>query len=91
MSDFQDVPVEETVPAPKYKTELYEGNPMIVLSRKPDDKFPMRFGLSKAKLILANIDAIKAFVEHEEKIRAANPNKSYKKSFRTPPPSKEGE
>jgi len=51
----------------------------------------MRFGLSKAKLILANVDAIKAFVEHEEKIRAANPNKSYKKSFRTPPPSKEGE
>jgi hypothetical protein len=30
----------------------FKGNPMIVLSQGPDDKFPFQFGLKKVKLIL---------------------------------------
>ena len=41
----------------------YKGNPMVVLN--PGEKFPFSFGLGKAKMILANIDAIKKFVESD--------------------------
>ncbi len=41
----------------------YKGKPLIVIKRSADDKFPFSFGLSKAKLILENIDEIKKFVE----------------------------
>ncbi len=41
----------------------YKGNPMIVLRRTAADCYPFQFGLSKAKLILDSIDAIKAWVE----------------------------
>lgn len=41
----------------------FKGNPMLVLSQGPDDRFPFQFGLKKAKLILENIDEIKKFVE----------------------------
>ncbi len=41
----------------------YKGNPIIVLKRDENDKFPFSFGLSKAKLILENIEEIKKFVE----------------------------
>lgn len=43
----------------------YKGNPMIVLKDSPDSKYPFQFGLNKAKLVLACIDAIKRFVEEE--------------------------
>ena len=44
----------------------FKGNPMIILRRNEDDKFPFSFGLTKAKLILSNIDEIKQFVaEHD--------------------------
>ncbi|MDC4205244.1 MAG: hypothetical protein MPW14_20950 [Candidatus Manganitrophus sp.] len=45
----------------------FKGNPMLVLSQGPDDKFPFQFGLKKAKLILENIDEIKKFVEKHAK------------------------
>ncbi|HLG22242.1 MAG TPA: hypothetical protein VI382_05455 [Candidatus Manganitrophaceae bacterium] len=45
----------------------FKGNPMLVLSQGPDDKFPFQFGLKKAKLILDNIDEIKKFVEKHSK------------------------
>ena len=41
----------------------YKSNPIIVLKRDENDKFPFSFGLSKAKLILENIEEIKKFVE----------------------------
>ena len=46
---------------------VFKGNPVIILKRSEDDKYPMSFGLSKAKLILENVDEIKAFVEENNK------------------------
>lgn len=43
----------------------YKGNQLICLN--PGERYPFSFGLSKAKLILANLDAIKKFVESEGK------------------------
>lgn len=40
----------------------FKGKPIIVLRRSEDDKFPFSFGLSKAKLILENLEDIKKFV-----------------------------
>lgn len=45
----------------------YKGNPMIVLRRTPEDRYPFQFGLSKAKLILDALDEIRAWVEKQEK------------------------
>jgi hypothetical protein len=39
----------------------FKGNPILTLN--PDERYPFSFGLSKAKLILAHIDDIRAFVE----------------------------
>jgi len=41
----------------------YKNNPVIKLFNSADDKHPFTFGLTKAKLILDNFDAIKEFVE----------------------------
>jgi hypothetical protein len=49
--------------------EEFKGNKMIVLKNREDDKFPMKFGLGKARLILANIEEIKKFVEGDEKTK----------------------
>lgn len=43
----------------------YKDNKLITLN--PGEKYPFSFGLGKAKMILANIDAIKIFVESEGK------------------------
>lgn len=42
----------------------YKGNPMIVLKRTEDDKFPFQFGVKKAKLVLEHIEAIRKFVNN---------------------------
>ena len=34
----------------------YKGKPTLVMKRTEDDKFPFAFGISKAKLILENIE-----------------------------------
>lgn len=39
----------------------YKGNKLICLN--PGSKFPFSFGLSKAKMILENLESIKKFVE----------------------------
>lgn len=49
----------------------FKGNKMIVLKRSEDDRFPFQFGLSKAKLILDSIEELKAWVEKQEKAKAA--------------------
>lgn len=41
----------------------YKGKPLIILKRNEEDKYPFSFGLSKAKLILDNLEEIKKFVE----------------------------
>lgn len=45
----------------------YKGNPTLVLKRSEDDKFPFSFGIAKAKMILECIEAIKKFVEDNDK------------------------
>jgi len=45
----------------------YKGKPMIVLKRSEDEKFPFSFGMTKAKMILENIEEIKKFVEENDK------------------------
>ena len=45
----------------------FKGNPVIVLSYGPDDRFPFQFGLRKARLILEHIEDIKKFVEKHGK------------------------
>ncbi len=54
------------------KTE-YKGRPIIILKRNENDKYPMSFGLSKAKLILDNINEIKEFVEENDTNSKPNP------------------
>jgi hypothetical protein len=44
----------------------YKGNPMLILKRSEEEKFPFSFGLTKAKMILDHIDDIKKFVAENE-------------------------
>jgi hypothetical protein len=46
-------------------TTEYKGHTLLVLRKNPTDKFPFQFGLAKAQLILASLDAIKEFVAKE--------------------------
>ncbi len=41
----------------------FKGKPVLVIKRNEEDKYPFSFGVSKAKLILENLDAIKKFVQ----------------------------
>ncbi len=41
----------------------YKGNPLIILKRNEDDKYPFSFGIGKARLIVDNFEEIKKFVE----------------------------
>jgi len=45
----------------------YKGNALLVLKRNPEDKYPFSFGVTKAKMILENIEEIKKFVEENDK------------------------
>lgn len=45
-------------------TETYKGHALLVLD--PDEKFPIKFGVKKARLIVDNIDAIQSFIEEQE-------------------------
>ena len=45
----------------------FKGNAMIVLKNDEEDKYPFQFGVKKAKLVLENIDAIKKFVEKNDR------------------------
>ena len=46
----------------------FKGNKMIKLATDENDKYPFSFGVRKAKIILANIEDIKKFVEqYDEK------------------------
>jgi len=46
----------------------YKGNPVLALKRNEDDRYPFTFGLPKARLILAAVEEIRAFVaKHSNK------------------------
>ncbi len=45
----------------------YKGKPILVIKRDEDDQYPFSFGLTKAKLIVENIEEIKKFVEENSK------------------------
>jgi len=45
----------------------FKGNPMIVIKLDEEDQYPFQFGVKKAKLVLENIEAIKKFVEKNDK------------------------
>jgi len=44
----------------------YKGNPLLVIKRSEDDKYPFSFGVTKAKMILEHVDDIKKFVAENE-------------------------
>ncbi len=39
----------------------FNGKPVLALKRDEWDKYPLRFGLGKAALILGNLEAIRSF------------------------------
>ena len=45
----------------------FKGKPVIIIRRTEDDKYPFTFGMSKARLILENLEEIKRFVEDNSK------------------------
>jgi len=47
------------------KTE-YKGQPVLILKRNENDKYPFSFGLSKARLIIEGFEDIKKFVEEHD-------------------------
>ncbi len=49
------------------ETREYKGNPILVIKRNEEDKYPFSFGVNKARLVLDNLDAIKKFVEENNK------------------------
>jgi hypothetical protein len=50
----------------------YKGQPVLILKRNENDKYPFSFGLSKARLIIEGFEEIKKFV-------AENDNKTEEK------------
>lgn len=45
----------------------FKGKPVLIIRRDENDKYPFTFGLSKARLILENLEEIKRFVEENAK------------------------
>jgi hypothetical protein len=46
--------------------KTYQGKPTLELKWKEDSPYPFNFGVGKAKLILASIPAIQAFVDRHK-------------------------
>lgn len=45
----------------------FRGQPILSIKEKEDQKYPVAFGLKKARIILAHIVQIKCFVEKYDK------------------------
>ena len=45
----------------------FKGKPVLIMRRSEDDKYPFTFGMSKARLIIENLEEIKRFVEDNSK------------------------
>ena len=50
----------------------FKGKPVLIIKRDENDKYPFSFGMTKARLILENIEEIKKFVMDNEKESEAN-------------------
>lgn len=50
-----------------YERSEFKGKPMLVIKNDENDKFPLSFGMTKARKILVSIDEIKKFVADNEK------------------------
>jgi hypothetical protein len=48
----------------------FKGHPTIALLTETEDRYPFTFGLAKARKILENLEAIKAFVAEAEATKA---------------------
>jgi uncharacterized protein YqfB (UPF0267 family) len=48
----------------------FKGNPVISIKRAEEDRYGITMGVSKAKLVIENIEAIKAFVAKNDKSEA---------------------
>ena len=44
----------------------FKGKPVLTIKRDENDQYPFSFGLSKARLILENLEEIKKFVQEQE-------------------------
>jgi len=44
----------------------FRGKPVITLKRDVADRFPLSFGLSKAKLIVSHLEEIMKFVKEQD-------------------------
>ena len=49
----------------------FKGKPVLIIRRDENDKYPFTFGLTKARLILENLEEIKRFVEDNTKEEGA--------------------
>jgi hypothetical protein len=49
----------------------YKGRAMMVIANGPDDRFPFKFGLKKAKLALEHIEDIKKWIKEQEAMQSA--------------------
>ena len=45
----------------------FKGKPVLIIRRDENDKYPFSFGMTKAKMILENIDEIRRFVSDNTK------------------------
>jgi hypothetical protein len=53
----------------EYATEIFtakDGRQFTLLKLAPDSKYPFSFGLHKAKMILENLDQVRAFVQDND-------------------------
>ena len=50
----------------------FKGKPVLIIKRDENDKYPFSFGMTKARLILENIEEIKKFVMDNEKDSETN-------------------
>ncbi|OGH62162.1 MAG: hypothetical protein A3G34_15625 [Candidatus Lindowbacteria bacterium RIFCSPLOWO2_12_FULL_62_27] len=49
----------------------YKGRAMMVISNGPNDRFPFKFGLKKAKMVVEHIEDIKKWVAEQEAMQAS--------------------
>lgn len=54
----------------------YKGRAMMVIANGPDDRFPFKFGLKKAKLAVEHIEDIKKWVTEQEALQASSKSDS---------------
>lgn len=45
----------------------FKGKPVIHIKRNEDDRFGISMGLTKAKLVVENLEAIKEFIKENDK------------------------